>query len=133
MSKDPALSHKMHTKLEAHGTKLFERNLFKLTRMEDGSYHLHNMETEKHVYVSGEDVLGMEGNPTEAKGHFHFEKYGDTGCYMIKNNEKYLYVSKSKAGIPLCPVVHAAEKIDDCSHVFQFVVPKVLLLSVDLL
>jgi len=124
MSKDPSLSHKMHTKLEGHTTRDFERNLFKLEKTESGAYHLQNVETEKYVYVSGEDVLGVEGIPSESKGHFQFTKHGDTGCYMIKNSDKYIYVSKSKAGIPPCPVVHSADSVDDCSHVFQFVLSK---------
>ena len=128
MSKDPSFSHKMHTKLEAHASREFERNLFKLKKTEDGKYNLHNVETEKHVYVSGDDVLGMDGNPAESKAHFEFMKYGDSGCYMIKNNEKYIYVSKNKAGIPPCPVVHAAETVDDCAHVFQFVLLQVSVL-----
>ena len=118
----------MHTKLEAHATRDFERNLFKLSKTEDGKYHLRNVETEKHVYVSGEDVLGMEGNPTETKAHFEFTKYGDSGCYTIQNNNKYLYVSKSKAGIPPSPVVHAAETVVEYSHVFEFVLLKVRIL-----
>ena len=125
MSKDPSLSHKMHTKLEGHTTRDFERNLFKLEKTECGAYHLQNLETGKYVYVSGEDVLGVDGSPSESKGHFQFTKYGDTGCYMIKNSDKYIYVSKSKAGIPPCPVVHSADSVDDYSHVFQFVLCKV--------
>ena len=125
MSKDPSVSHKMHPKVEAHTTREFERNLFKLKRTEDGKYHLQNVETEKNVYVSGGDVLGMEGNPTESKAQLEFMKYGDSGCYSIKNNNKFIFVSKSKAGIPPCPVVHAAETVVDHSHLFEFVLLKV--------
>lgn len=129
LSKDPSISHKMHTKLEAHEARDFDRNLFKLQKSDDGTYHLLNIETEKQVYVSGEDVLGMAGGPIERKALFQFEKYGDSGCFLIKNGDKYIYVSKKKAGIPPCPVIHAADKVDDYSHVFQFALVKVRILD----
>ena len=132
MSKDPTLSHSMHTKVEAHEIRLFERNLFKLEKANvEDTYYLLNLETGKHVYVSGKNVLGVNDNPADhpksEKFQYSFEKANVRGLYTIKNQDSFLHVSSVRAGIPACCVIKASR---DQPSIFQFVLVKVTHFSI---
>lgn len=130
MSKSPSLRHHLHSKVEMHANRKSERNFFKLEKVEGkDSYYLLNIDTGKKVYVEGNNVRGVSGNPADhphlGDFEFTFECYGQTGCFYIKNGGKYIYVSRNTSGIQLHHLVHAQERIHDDSHVFQFVLEKV--------
>ena len=130
MSKDPSISDKLHTKLEAHETREFDRNLFKLKKVEGKEcYHLLNVKTEKFVYISGDHVLGMGGDPCSHhdvdRFEFAFEKDVESGCFIIKHAGKSLHISDTVAGIPPCHVIHTKDEVTDGSNIFQLTLEKV--------
>ena len=130
MSKDPSISDKLHTKLEAHETRVFDRNLFRLKKIEGkDSYHILNIKTEKFVYVSGDHVLGMGGDPSShhdaERFEFAFEKDAESECFMIKHAGKFLHISGTVAGIPPCHVIHTKDEVTDGSNIFQLTLEKV--------
>lgn len=131
MSKDPSISDKLHTKLEAHEAREFDRNIFKLKKIEGKDcYHILNIKTEKFVYVSGDHVLGMGGDPSSHhdvdRFVFAFEKDAESGCFMIKNAGKFLHISDTVAGIPPCHVIHTKDEVTGGSNLFQLTLEKVL-------
>eukprot|EP00794_Sanderia_malayensis_P017734 gene17734-19507_t len=129
MSKDPAITHKLHTKVETREDRNSRRTMFKLIKVEDKDcYYMYNMKTEKYVHLSGDDVLGATGKPEEHGdvSHFQltFEQVGKTGCYRIKCNGSHFYVSSSTAGFPPNFVMHASTDDQEGMEVFQFVLGK---------
>ena len=130
MSKDPSLAAMMHTKLEVKSNRDSQRNFFKLIKIhEEDAFYLKNTKTEKFVYISGEHVLGMTGDPSEhedkSKFVFQFEAIDGNACYKIKNGKHYLFVSKTTSGIPPNHVIHTSTEADNEANIFQFVLEKV--------
>lgn len=129
MSKDPSLAAMMHTKLEVKSNRDSQRNFFKLIKIhEEDAFYLKNTKTEKFVYISGEHVLGMTGDPSEhedkSKFVFQFEAIDGNACYKIKNGKHYLFVSKTTSGIPPNHVIHTSTEADNEANIFQFVLEK---------
>ena len=124
VSKDYKVTGKHNAYVEARGDRLGKRNLFLIKKVPaaQNKYYIFNIEQNAYMYVSNsksgfilhwnQNVLASTGDPGDGadkqKYIFEFEDDDGDGFYKIKNQEKYVYVSGHRLGIPSYPLVKAA-------------------------
>ena len=123
VSKDDKVTGKKNPYVEARDDRLGKRNLFLIKEVQKGQkkYYIFNIEENAYIYVSNsksgvvrhwnQNVLASTGDPSKAadkqKYIFEFEDDDGDGFYKIKNQDKYIYVSRHLLGIPAYPLVKA--------------------------
>ena len=126
VSKDYKVTGKHNAYIEARGDRLGERNLFLIKKVpnEQKKYYIFDIQQNAYMYVSNsksgfffhwnQNVLASTGDPgtgtQKDKYIFEFEDEDGDGFYNIKNQDKYVYVSRHRLGIPSYPLVKAATK-----------------------
>ena len=124
VSKDVKVTGVRNAYVEARGDRLGERNLFLIKKVpgQENKYYIFNIQQNSYVYVSNSksgvvmhwnnNVLASTVDPDTAtqknKYIFEFEDEDGDGFYKIKNQDKYVYVSRHPHGLPSYPLVKAA-------------------------